>query len=92
MLDITNTVLLICIAALLLGLWILWRVVSIDPQPQENAEPKEVRAAATREQFEAGRLTFEVRDRGIVLPKEFVGPTYRNTRHSGPHFWTEEEP
>ena len=73
---------LISIAVMLLGFWILWRVVSIDPQSQE----KPYSQMSDQELVEASRA------RGIVLPKEFVGPTYRNTRHSGPHFWTEEEP
>jgi hypothetical protein len=37
-------------------------------------------------------LPTQARARGVVLPKNFVGPTYRNTGHSGPHFWSEDEP
>lgn len=61
------TTFLICISIMLLGLWILWRVVSIN-KPD---------------------LPTQARARGVVLPKDFVGPSYRSQH---PHFWSEEEP
>jgi hypothetical protein len=34
-------------------------------------------------------LPAQARARGVVLPKEFVGPSYRSQH---PHFWGDDEP
>lgn len=75
---------LVSISIMLLGLWIIWRVVSINPPD----------------------LPTQARARGIVLPKDFVGPTFTahrleqdalkartyNPKARHPHFWGDDEP
>jgi hypothetical protein len=89
-------VIIISIAAMLLGLWIIWRLVSINtPGTITDREPRDT-TWDTPIHYQCRckviPLTEEARARGVILPKDFVGPTYRNTRPPGPHFWTEDEP